>query len=96
MMIIMPITGYIGTGANTDYFFMFEIPQFQDTPLFEFLFSNVPGMTFEEFEKPIDFIHKELLGAWVVWLLILGHILAALYHQYVKKDRTLYKMTKDE
>lgn len=93
IMIIMPLTGYIGTGVNTEYFFMFEIPKFQDTALFSMLVSDGLGMTFKEFEKPVDFIHKDILGAWLVWLLILGHVSAALYHQFVKKDRTLYKMT---
>lgn len=93
VMIIMPITGYMGTGGNINYFFMFEIPKFESTQLYEILVSNGLGMTFKEFEKPMDFIHKDVLGAWVVWLLIVGHVLAALYHHYGKKDRTLYKMT---
>ncbi len=93
IMIIMPITGYVGTGVDTEYFFMFDIPKFESTALFESLVSNGLGMTFKEFEKPIDFIHKEILGAWVVWLLILGHASAALYHHFVKKDNTLKRMT---
>jgi len=44
------------------------------------------GMTFKEFEKPVDFIHKDLLGAWLAWLLLVGHVFAALYHQLVKED----------
>jgi len=72
---------------------MFDIPKFENTALFTSLVSNGIGVTFEEFEKPMDFVHKDLLGAWVAWLLILGHVLAALYHQFIKKDRTLYKMT---
>ena len=93
IMVIMPVTGYIGTGVNTEYFFLFDIPKFEDTQLFTTLVSDGLGMTFKEFEKPVDFIHKDIMGAWVVWLLILGHVSAALYHQFVKKDRTLYKMT---
>lgn len=93
IMVIMPITGYIGTGVNTEYFFALEIPKFEQTPVFASLVNNGLGMTFKEFEKPIDFIHKNILGAWVVWLLILGHVLAALNHHFVKKDRTLSKMT---
>ena len=27
MMISMPLTGYIGTGVNTEYFFLFDIPK---------------------------------------------------------------------
>lgn len=96
IMIIMPITGYIGTGVNTEYFFMFDIPKFEDTQLFTIIVTDGLGMTFEEFEKPIDFIHKDILGAWVVWLLILGHVSAALYHHFVKKDRTLVRMTTEK
>lgn len=91
VMIIMPITGYLGTGVNTEYFFMFDITSFKETDYFILNYSDT--MTFKEFEKPLDFIHKDIMGAWVVWLLIAGHVSAALYHQFVKKDRTLRKMT---
>lgn len=93
IMIIMPITGYLGTGANTDYFFLFEITKFENTALFQSLFHEGLGIAFEDFEKPIDFIHKNLLGEWLVWLLIVGHAAAAMYHHFVKQDRTLRKMT---
>jgi len=91
VMLIMPITGYFGTGVDTEYFFLFDITSFKDTEYFLFNYGDI--MSFKEFEKPIDFIHKDIMGAWVVWLLILGHVSAALYHQFVKKDRTLQKMT---
>lgn len=92
-MVIMVVTGYIGTGANTEYFFLFEIPKFESTNLFSVIVSDGLGITFKEFEKPVDFIHKDIMGAWLVWLLVLGHVLAALYHHFIKRDRTLYKMT---
>jgi cytochrome b561 len=92
-MIIMPITGYVGTGVNTEYFFIFDMPKFESTQLFVSLVSNGLGITFKAFEEPIDFIHKNILGAWLVWLLIMGHVSAALYHHFVRKDRTLQKMT---
>jgi cytochrome b561 len=93
IMIIMPITGYVGTGVGTEYFFIFDIPKFEDTQAFLTLVSNGLGITFQEFEEPVDFIHKNILGAWLVWLLILGHVSAALYHHFIRKDRTLQKMT---
>lgn len=93
VMIIMPLTGYLGTGVNSNVFFLFEVTKFEDTPFFTFLAERFPGLTFKEFEKPIDFIHKDIFGAWVTWLLIVGHVGAALYHHFVKKDRTIYKMT---
>ncbi|MEJ2308479.1 MAG: cytochrome b [Gammaproteobacteria bacterium] len=91
IMIIMPVTGYLGTGVATEYFFLFAIPSFKETALFEAWSAS--GMTFEEFEEPVDFIHKDILGAWLVWLLILGHVLAALYHHLIRGDRTLRRMT---
>ena len=96
IMIIMPVTGYVGTGVNTEYFFLFDIPKFESTQLFVSLVSNGAGITFKEFEAPIDFIHKNILGAWLVWILIIGHVSAALYHHFVKKDRTLQKMTTNQ
>ncbi|WP_445354304.1 cytochrome b [Microbulbifer sp. EKSA008] len=93
IMIVAPLTGYIGTGVDTDYFFLFEIPKFESTQAFVAIVQDRMGMTFEQFEKPVDFIHKEILGEWVVWILILGHVMAALYHHYIKKDRTLLRMT---
>ncbi|OEY92678.1 cytochrome B [Acinetobacter proteolyticus] len=93
IMIIAPLTGYLGTGVNTEFLFLFEIPKFEHTALFQSWVAQGMGLSFEQFEKPIDFIHKQVLGKWLIWMLILGHAAAALYHHYVKKDRTLIKMT---
>lgn len=91
IMIVMPITGYMGTKVDTDFFFMFQIPQFADTAIFQTVVSGWLGMTFEEFEIPLDFIHKSG-GAYVVWVLVALHAGAALYHHYVRKDVVLKRM----
>jgi cytochrome b561 len=91
-MIIMPITGYIGTGLATQYFFMFEIPKFEDTELFQWMVVDTFGMTFKEFEKPVDFFHKDIGGALLVWILILVHTCAAFFHHFHKKDEVLIRM----
>ena len=96
MMIIMPITGYIGTGVNTEYFFLFDITKFESTQVFSSFVANGLNLTFKEFEAPIDYIHKELGGELFVLILVIGHILAALYHHFIRKDRTLRKMTVDK
>jgi cytochrome b561 len=93
VMIVMPLTGYLGTGVNTEYFFMFDIPKFESTHLYNVFVTEGLGITFKEFEKPLDFVHKNIGGAWLVWLLILGHVTAALYHHFVKKDQTLRKIS---
>jgi len=94
VMIVLPITGYLGTGVATEWFFLFDIPKFEEMWLFEWLVAGQLGLDFVTFEKPMDFIHKEIFGKWLAWLLIVGHAGAALYHHYVKKDDTLRKMTK--
>ena len=93
VMVILVITGYLGTGVNTEYFFLFEITKFENTWLFTTVIENGFGLSFVEFEQQLDFIHKDILGAWFAWLLILGHSSAALYHHYILKDGTLRRMT---
>jgi len=93
-MIVMPLTGYIGTGVAVEYFYLFQIPKFEDTWMFDVFVWDYLGLTFDEFEKPIDFFHKEVMGEWLVWMLIVGHAAAALYHHFIFKDRTLIKMTR--
>ena len=92
ILIVMPLTGYLGTGVDTEWFFLFDLPKFEDTWLFKALVEGWMGLSFKEFEVPVDFIHKQG-GATVVWMLILGHAAAALYHHCILKDRTLVKMT---
>ena len=66
---------------------------FESTTLFQSFIRDGMGISYEQFEAPLDFIYKEILGAWLVWILILGHAAAAMYHHFVKKNRTLEKMT---
>lgn len=92
IMVIMPITGYMGSGIDTEYFFLFDIPNFESTQLSASLVNKGLGITFMEFEEVIDLVHQTL-GKWIVWILILGHVYAALFHHFIRKDRTLQKMT---
>lgn len=94
VMIIMPLTGYLSIAdylssgrGNITYFLLFDITGFRDIQIY-----SLAGFTLEQLEEPADLIHS-YLGAWVVWSLILGHILAALYHHFIRKDKTLCKMT---
>lgn len=91
-MIAMPITGYLGTGTEAHYFFTYHIPKFEDTALYDWLVAGMLNLSFDEFEEPIDFFHKEIGGALLVWILIAIHVSAALYHHFIKRDRTLRKM----
>ncbi len=91
IMIYMPLTGYLGTKADTEFFFLFDIPKFPDTALFQWLVTDKFGLSFEEWEAPLDFIHKKS-GAYLVWVLVLLHAGAAIYHHVVRRDNTLRRM----
>jgi cytochrome b561 len=93
VMIIMPLTGYFGTGVHTEYFTLFNIPKFSDTWLYQTLIVDSFGLNWQSFEPPMDFIHKKG-GKYFVWVLILVHIFAAFYHHFIRKDNVLRRMTK--
>lgn len=91
VMIIMPLTGYFGTGVDTEFFFAFDFLQFKETALYETVVTNGLGLTWEQFEPPMDFIHKKG-GAYFVWVLIGVHAAAALFHHFKKKHNVLRRM----
>jgi cytochrome b561 len=79
LLLAMPIVGYIANsayGAPTPFFGLFELPPIVD--------KN------EALATPLFTIHR-----WVGWLLIilvLTHVSAALYHHFVRGDRVLRRM----
>ncbi len=89
LMIVMPFTGYIGTGAPTD-FGLFTIPGFNETALFGWI-SHTWGVGWEAFEAPIDVVHH-FIGKYVAWVMVLLHVAAALYHHRVRRDDVLRRM----
>ncbi len=91
VMIAMPVTGYVGTGVDTDFFGIATVPRFADTPLFDVAVGRGMGLTFEEFERPIDWLHKTL-GELLVLALVGLHVAAALYHQYIRRDDVMRRM----
>ena len=91
IMIVMPLTGYFGTGVNTEFFLQFEIPKFADTAIYKTVVEDYLGSTWETFEPPMDWVHKRG-GEYFVWVMILAHASAALYHHFIRKDDVLKRM----
>lgn len=87
-MIAMPLTGYLGTNVQTD-FGLFVVPNFAETSAYQWISGGLP---FESWERPLDFFHRQIGGAKVVWILIAIHVGAALYHHVVRKDGVLLRM----
>ena len=91
VMIVVPLSGYFGTGGPSQLFFFIEIPRFADTQIFATVVEGWMNLSWEEFEAPMDFIHKKG-GEYVVWLIILAHAGAAFYHHFIRKDVVLRRM----
>lgn len=89
LLIVMPLTGYVGTGAPTD-FGLFTVPGFNDTALFGWI-GRTWALSWEAFEAPIDTVHH-FIGQYVAWAVVLLHVAAALYHHRVRRDGVLARM----
>ncbi|ANY21083.1 hypothetical protein A6F68_02589 [Tsuneonella dongtanensis] len=79
LMIAVPVTGFLASsffGSGTKFWGLFEIP----SPLPKWKFGVAVGY----------WAHFVL--AWTLLTLVAGHIGAALYHHFVRKDRTLIAM----
>lgn len=89
LLIVMPLTGYLGTGAPTN-FGLFNVTGFNETALFSWI-SNTYDLSYEAFEAPIDVVHH-FLGKWVAWVVVGLHVAAALVHHWVRRDNVLIRM----
>lgn len=90
-LITMPLSGYLGGDRPRDYFGLFVVPSFRTSDLFLWI-SATFGVTFEEFEKPLDYFHTRIVGDWLLWMIIALHVAAALFHHIHRRDLTLVRM----
>jgi cytochrome b561 len=89
LLILMPLTGYIGTGAPTD-FGVFTVTGFNETALFQWI-SRRFDVSWDAFEAPIDGVHH-FVGKWLAWVVVALHVSAALFHHWVRRDEVLVRM----
>jgi cytochrome b561 len=102
-LLLMPITGYIFAGLGNEFFYntpiAFElIPKFSDTQAFQAIVVNGFGISDEAWRdarEPFKDFHV-IVGGIVLIALFVLHIGAALYHQYVLRDGTLHRMTRQD
>jgi cytochrome b561 len=87
-MIFMPLTGYLGLRAPLGWI---GTPKFEDTAFYTWLVTERLGLTWEEWEAPIDWMHQTA-GALVIWMLVLIHASAAIFHHYIRLDNVLSRM----
>ena len=81
LILAMPISGVIMSqlaGKPVSWFGLFDVPQFMEVN--------------KEMAKDVKALHEDVFFP-VLMLLILGHIGAALFHQFVLKDGLLKRMS---
>lgn len=91
-LITIPLSGWMGVMGDPNFFGLYRVTGFLNTRLYEILVTNWMGITFEQFEKPVDWFHKDLAGTYLFWALIIAHVAAGLYHHFQKNDRILVRM----
>ena len=53
------------------------------------------GITADQWDDPFDTFHYRICGPFIVWILVLMHAGAAIYHHTVQKDDVLRRMLPD-
>ena len=86
----MPVTGYLGNGGGVNYG-IFRITAFRRTGLGNWIMETF-DLTREQLEAPFDVFHYQIVGPYILWMLILLHASAAIFHHVVQKDDTLIRM----
>ncbi len=79
IMVIIPLTGYLfssAEGQHLDFFGLFT--------------AASPMATDRTVSRPLEFIHKT--GQYAIYGFVGLHVLAALYHHFVKRDAVLQRM----
>lgn len=89
LLLLMPISGYMTTYDPT-HFGLFTVPACRDTAFAEWI-RTLFGLTTLGLEEVMWSVHS-FLGKWVAWVLVLLHVIAALFHHFVRRDEVLRRM----
>jgi cytochrome b561 len=89
MIVVMPLSGYGATTRLPAYLSL--IPGFRNSALYNWLVSDLLGISWSAWVKSLYFIHH-VSGAYLLWPLILLHVAAAFYHQFGKRDDGMRRM----
>ncbi|HSC17380.1 MAG TPA: cytochrome b [Rhizomicrobium sp.] len=88
LIIAIPLSGWIMVSASTlglptNYFHLFHWPNL-------WFMTDLPRAQKIGLHEPLESVHNVL--AWSAIVLIPLHVLAALYHQYIRHDELLLRM----
>ena len=88
IMFLMPLTGLLAFGPGIKFFGMFEIPPMYANEVGQWFKPNGGGAKVGEYMR--DF-HR-IVGEWVLWVLVVIHMLAGFYHHFGLKNDVLKRM----
>jgi len=83
-ILVQPISGYIASKLAPDFFFVLELPLFND-------YADLAQQSLKTLRKTMAFVHVNL-GFPVIPGLIALHLGGALYHHFIRRDPTLRRM----
>ena len=90
-MVMMPVSGYLGTNADINFFGLFAVIKFPDTGLYQLLVVDWLSLEWQEFKAFVHGMHK-IAGNTVLVILVVMHSGAALYHHFILRDNTLRRI----
>jgi len=79
VMFLIPLTGYL-----------FASTEGQHLDLFGLFTAGSPLATDRTVSQPLEFLHKT--GQYAIYAFVGLHVVAALYHHFVKRDGVLHRM----
>ena len=83
IVLAMPISGYMGNGSGVNYG-IFQVKPFMETSIANWIYNT--------FGIPFDIFHYGIAGPFIIWVLVLLHVIAAIYHHTMLKDNVLKRM----
>ncbi len=81
MLFVLPISAYLGTGVDFPLLGAVNLPGFMRFEVIQDWLQSNHGMLITSFMEPFADFHKNLGSAYLLPILLLGHIGAALLHK---------------
>ncbi len=90
MLFVLPISAYLGTGVDFPLLGTVNVAGFMRFEVIQDWLKNSHGMLMTSFMEPFANFHKNLGSAYLLPILLLGHIGAALLHKIYASQNTRF------
>ena len=89
LMVAQPLSGYGATRRPSAY--LSFVPAFPNSALYRWFVTDTLGISWSTWARSLYSVHH-ITGAYLLWLLVLVHAAAALYHQFGRRDGLMRRM----